>query len=331
MTDARIYYPKILGIAHEQEFNELALELFRYQHHNNLIYRKFCDLLRVNAEAINRISQIPFLPIELFKTQPVVTGLFDPEAVFESSGTTGSVTSKHSVRSLKHYKNTFIKDFEHYYGDVTQYGILALLPSYLERKNSSLVVMADELIKLSGHEQSGFYLDDTDVLVQTLKDLEAKGQRTILLGVSFALLDLAEGQSLNLAHTTVMETGGMKGRKEEMIRSELHAILCKGFGVSEIHSEYGMTELLSQAYSHGHGIFNTPPWMKVLKRDMDDPMSSTPTGRGALNIIDLANVDSCCFIATQDVGTIHANGTFEVHGRMDHSDVRGCNLLYVEG
>lgn len=330
MNESQTYYNKALNIENEEEYNELTLDLFHYQYSHNKVYRQFAELMKVDVASISDPLNIPFLPIEFFKSHPVVTGNFDPEITFESSGTTGAQTSKHPVKSIEHYKQCFTKAFELQYGAISNYCFLALLPSYLERKGSSLIAMADELISLSKHELSGFYLDEYYELVQVLQTLEATQQPTILLGVSFALLDFCEKHPMPLKNTIIMETGGMKGKREEMVRSELHERLKQGFQVSEIHSEYGMTELLSQAYSTGNGLFTCPPWMKVYTRDVDDPMTTHNTGRGALNIVDLANIDSCCFIATQDVGTIHENKTFEIQGRMDHSDVRGCNLLVVD-
>lgn len=252
------------------------------------------------------------------------------QIIFTSSGTTGAKTSQHVVTDISLYEKSFLKAFEHFYGPVSHYCILALLPAYLEREGSSLVYMVDSLITKSRHSNSGFYLNNLDDLKKQLMLLQKKGQKTLLIGVSFALLDLAETMRFPLKNTIVMETGGMKGRRREMIRSELHQILKNAFGVEQIHSEYGMTELLSQGYSKGHGIFNCPPWMKVLIRDTEDPLSIQKSGKnGGINIIDLANLNSCPFIATQDLGKVHPNGSFEVLGRFDHSDIRGCNLMVV--
>lgn len=275
-------------------------------------------------------AEIPALPISFFKTHTVVTGTFQPEAVFESSGTTGMVTSRHMVKDASLYRKSFRDAFSLFYGDVSQWCVLGLLPSYLERQHSSLVYMVDDLIRNSGHEKSGFYLNEFAVLSRTLQQLEAAGQRTLLIGVTFGLLDFAEAYPQQLQHTVVMETGGMKGRKKEMTRAEVHALLKSGLGVQTVHSEYGMTELLSQAYSKGEGRLVCPPWMRVLVRDEEDPLQVRTTGRGLLQIIDLANIHSCSFIATEDVGIVHADGSFEVWGRLDNSDMRGCSLLVVK-
>lgn len=312
-----------------EEYNGLALDLFHWQAEHNKVYRAYCELMKVDPASVTTVTDIPFLPIELFKSHEVMTGEFNPEVVFESSGTTGSQPSRHLLRSLDHYKNIFIKGFELEYGDVANLCIIGLLPSYLERGNSSLVAMVDELIRRSDNPKSGFYLNEFDELDKVLRKLEEKQTPVLLIGVSFALLDLAESHGRKLDGVTIMETGGMKGRREELVRSELHDRLKNAFGVRQVHSEYGMTELMSQAYSKYDGVFDCPPWMKVYVRDIDDPVTTRTSGRGALNIIDLANIDSCCFIATQDVGTVHENGLFEVQGRMDHSDVRGCNLLVI--
>jgi hypothetical protein len=351
------------------EFESMALEIFRFQYSNNPVYHDYVKALLINDAGVRSITQIPFLPISFFKSHSIKTGSFDPEIVFESSGTTTSVNSRHLVKDTDLYRRSFITGFELAYGPVKNWCIIGLLPSYLERGNSSLVYMVNELIRLSEHPQSGFYLDEFDKLSSTLQQLEQVKQRTLLVGVTFALLDFAEKYALPLKHTIVMETGGMKGRREEMVREEVHLILKRSFGLSTIHSEYGMTELLSQAYSKGDGIFNCPPWMKVLVRDEEDPLSvlssesivesrepaslrsaemrgskvesqksdvtnlpiaiGTPLPtQGAINIIDLANLYSCSFIATDDAGRLHQDGSFEVMGRIDNSDVRGCSLMY---
>ena len=293
----------------------------------------------MNPEKIKNISQIPILPIEFFKTQKVVTNL-QPATynlqLFESSGTTGTERSKHYVSDISLYEKSFRKCFELFYGDLKQYAILALLPSYYENKNSSLIYMMKDLIMKSKNKHSAFYNHKDENIIQTIKTLLQKKKKVILFGVSFALMDclplekhvLSEVEGEDKGDLTIIETGGMKGRREERTREELHKTLCEKFGVKKIHSEYGMTELLSQAYSNGDGIFNCPPWMKVFVRDVNDPFSILPHGKtGALNIIDLANIHSCSFIATQDVGRVHKDGSFEVLGRMDNSDLRGCNLL----
>ncbi|MDP4150268.1 MAG: acyl transferase [Bacteroidota bacterium] len=312
-----------------QGFTQQALELFRFQAQNNPVYREFLDTLRVDPAAVTALDRIPFLPVRLFKERPVRTTDFIPEAVFESSGTTGSVNSRHEVKDLSLYRNSCLKGFELNYGPTAGWCILGLLPSYLERSHSSLVFMVDELIRKSGHADSGFYLYDHEKLFALLSRLEAAGQKTLLIGVSFALLDFSEEYSLALRHTVVMETGGMKGRRRELVREELHAILASRLGVPLIHAEYGMTELLSQAYSKGNGLFTPVPWMKVLVRSEDDPFEVKEVGEGVLNIVDLANVWSCSFLATDDVGKVYPDGNFDVSGRMDNSDIRGCSLLVM--
>ena len=320
----------IFNITSEASFNAAALAVFKHQFEHNSVYRSFCDLLYKHPSDVHTIEQIPFLPIEFFKTHTIASTNKAAEAIFTSSGTTGSVVSKHHVSDLNVYKHSFRKGFQSFYGAIEEYTVLALLPSYLEREGSSLVYMANDMIAQSKQPQSGFYLHDLEALKDTLLKLEAKGQKTLLMGVSYALLDLIEAHSFKLKHTTVMETGGMKGQRKELVKSELHTILKHGFGVNKIHSEYGMTELLSQAYSKGDGIFNTPPWMKILTRDPEDALSIQPIGKsGGVNIIDLANINSCAFIATQDLGKIHSNGTFEILGRFDESDIRGCNLMVL--
>lgn len=279
--------------------------------------------------SVERIADIPFLPVSFFKDFSVMTGNFIPDQIFESSGTTGTINSRHLVKDSSVYKSSFTKGFELFYGLPSDWCIIGLLPAYLERKGSSLVMMVDELIRLSGHQNSGFYLYNFEELYQVLKQLEANKQKTLLIGVTFALLDFAEQYPMHLQHTVVMETGGMKGRRKEMIREEVHGFLQKQFQIPAVHSEYGMTELLSQAYSAGHGIFDPVPWMRILVRDEDDPQVVQKSGKGLINIIDLANLHSCSFIATDDAGIVHTNGSFEVLGRSDYSDVRGCSLMYV--
>ena len=321
---------KIFNISSDKEFKDLTLKVFKFQFENNLIYRSFCDLLYKHPSDINAIEDIPFLPIQFFKSHNVLSSKDSIKKTFTSSGTTGSLTSKHHVTDLRIYEESFQKGFQHFYNNIEDYVILALLPSYLERDGSSLIYMVDDMIKSSKHTESGFYLDNLDELASTLKMLEAKGQHTLLIGVSFALLDLVENYDFDLQHTIIMETGGMKGRRKEMIRTELHNTLKKGFGVTDIHSEYGMTELMSQAYSKGNGSFKCPPWLKILIRDTEDALSvTTNKTSGGINIIDLANINSCAFIATQDLGKIHVDNTFEVIGRFDNSDIRGCNLMVL--
>ena len=321
---------KIFNISSDKEFKDLTLKVFKFQFENNLIYRSFCDLLYKHPSDINAIEDIPFLPIQFFKSHNVLSSKDSIKKTFTSSGTTGSLTSKHHVTDLRIYEESFQKGFQHFYNNIEDYVVLALLPSYLERDGSSLIYMVDDMIKSSKHTESGFYLNNLDELASTLKMLEAKGQQTLLIGVSFALLDLVENYDFDLQHTIIMETGGMKGRRKEMIRTELHNTLKKGFGVTDIHSEYGMTELMSQAYSKGNGIFKCPPWLKILIRDTEDALSvTTNKTSGGINIIDLANINSCAFIATQDLGKVHDDNTFEVIGRFNNSDIRGCNLMVL--
>jgi phenylacetate-coenzyme A ligase PaaK-like adenylate-forming protein len=312
-----------------QNFTDLALQIFHFQYRNNPVYKAFVDHLSVDVAAVKDIIEIPFLPIRFFKSHSIMTTCFDPQVIFESSGTTQTINSRHLVKDKTIYEESFLKAFPKSYGAVEDWCILGLLPSYLQRKNSSLVYMVDKLITSSHNHSSGFYLYNLDELYKQLQTLEAARQQTLLIGVTFALLDFIEKYPLALKHTTVMETGGMKGRRREMIREELHEVLCKGFGVKTIHSEYGMTELLSQAYSKGDGIFECPPWMKVLVRDEDDPLTVKENGKGVLNVVDLANIYSCSFIATDDAGNIFDNGNFEVLGRTDGSDLRGCSLMAV--
>lgn len=308
-------------------FDALALQIFRYQVVNNPVFAQFVQNIGVNPLQITRLEEIPFLPVSLFKTHPVYCGKQAPEAVFTSSGTTGMVTSSHEVAQLQLYETSFMLAFEQFYGPVQQYAILALLPAYLERSGSSLVYMANALIQQSGQADSGFFLTATGALEQILQQREAAGAKSLLLGVSFALLDFSEQHAMPLKHTIVAETGGMKGRRREITRMELHEQLCAAFGLQDIHSEYGMTELLSQAWSVGQGIYRCPPWMRVYVRAEDDPKALQTSGTGMLCIADLANLYSCSFIETQDIGHLHSDGSFEVLGRLDYSDVRGCSLL----
>jgi hypothetical protein len=310
-----------------EEFSGLALEAFAFQYGNNPVYKAYVDSLGLRPENLDRTSQIPFLPVGLFKSHSIQTTSFDPEMIFESSGTTQEVKSRHFVKDVTLYQKSFTRGFEKFYGPVSSWCILGLLPSYLEKTHSSLVSMVSDLIKNSGQAQSGFYLYDHQKLYETLIQLEKQGQKTLMIGVTFALLDFAEKFEMKLDHTVIMETGGMKGRREELTRPEVHDLLKGKLGVRTIHSEYGMTELLSQAYSKGEGSFQTPPWMKVMVRADDDPSEVRDLGAGILNIIDLANIYSCCFIATDDVGRVEEDGRFEVWGRMDYSDIRGCNLM----
>ncbi len=320
----------IFNIQNKEEFKALSLAVFKHQFKNNKVYRSFCDLLFVHPSSISTIEEIPFLPIQFFKSRKVLSSLDEIQETFTSSGTTGSSTSKHLVTNINLYKESYLKGFAHFYGNIEEYTVLALLPNYLERQGSSLVFMVADLIKKSKKAESGFYLDNIQELANKLLELNRNGQKTLLIGVSFALLDLIEMQQFNLKNTIIMETGGMKGRRKELVREELHTILQNGFGVTEIHSEYGMTELLSQGYSKGNGVFETPPWMKILTRDTEDALSINASGKnGGINVIDLANYNSCSFIATQDLGKVYENETFEIIGRFDNSDIRGCNLMVL--
>ena len=319
----------LFSIKNASQFEELALAIFRYQAVKDEVYGQYLKGLSISPHSVKKIEEIPFLPIDFFKSHKVISDSDSKEElIFTSSGTSGMVQSKHYVSDVSVYEKSYLKGFEFFYGNIEDYCVLALLPSYLERDGSSLIYMAEDLIKKSKHADSGFYLNNYDELISKLNALEARGQKTILIGVTYALLDLAEKQKLNLKNTIVMETGGMKGKRKEMVREELHATLCKGLGVNKIHSEYGMTELLSQAYSKGDGIFNCPSWMKILIRDTNDPFTILETKKtGGINVIDLANINSCSFIATQDLGKIYPDNSFEVLGRFDNSDIRGCNLL----
>lgn len=320
----------LFSISNQKQFEKIALKTFRYQYENNLVYQEFCDLLHTNVQKVKTLQQIPFLPIQFFKSHTVVSNNEAPQAIFTSSGTTGMTTSQHLVTDVSLYEESYRRGFSQFYGNIENYVVLALLPSYLEREGSSLIYMVEDLIQLSNQPESGFYLNNHDELIEKLIELDSLGQNVILIGVTYALLDLIEKRKFQLQNTIIMETGGMKGKRKEMIREELHQQLCAGFGVSSIHSEYGMTELLSQAYSLGEGIFECPSWMQILIRDTEDALSYITNGKtGGINVIDLANRNSCSFIATQDLGKKYANGTFEVLGRFDNSDIRGCNLMVV--
>lgn len=320
----------LFSISNQKQFEKIALKTFRYQYENNLVYQEFCDLLHTNVQKVKTLQQIPFLPIQFFKSHKVVSHNEAPQAIFTSSGTTGMTTSQHLVTDVSLYEESYRRGFSQFYGNIENYVVLALLPSYLEREGSSLIYMVEDLIQLSNQPESGFYLNNHDELIEKLIELDSQGQNVILIGVTYALLDLIEKRKFQLQNTIIMETGGMKGKRKEMIREELHQQLCAGFGVSSIHSEYGMTELLSQAYSLGEGIFECPSWMQILIRDTEDALSYVAEGKtGGINVIDLANRNSCSFIATQDLGKKYANGTFEVLGRFDNSDIRGCNLMVV--
>ena len=319
---------QIFGISSGEQFTDAALQVFRHQAQHCAVYREFIEGLRVDVDSVKQVEQIPFLPIEFFKSHAVVSNADAVQVTFTSSGTTGLITSRHLVTDVSWYVESFRKAFELFYGDIKDYTVLALLPAYLEREGSSLIYMAEDLIKQSNNPDSGFYLYNHEELYHQLKKQQQTGKPTLLLGVTFALLDFVEQYQVNFPELIVMETGGMKGRRKEMIREELHDILTKGFGVDTIHSEYGMTELLSQAYSKGDGIFNCPPWMRIITRDTNDPVTLMQDGRaGGINIIDLANINSCSFLATQDLGRVYADRSFEVLGRFDNADIRGCNLL----
>ena len=325
-----IHSAAIFDISSAKQFEKIALKVFRFQYDNNVVYRQFCNLVKQDKQTVKSIKQIPFLPIQFFKSHDIVSTDGLPEVVFTSSGTTGSVTSRHLVTDVSWYERSYRQAFSQFYGNIEDYTILALLPSYLERQGSSLIHMVEDLIQLSANPDSGFYLNNYEALVKKLEDQELQEKNVLLIGVTFALLDLVEKQNFKLENTIIMETGGMKGRRKEMIREELHDVLTKGFGVKAIHSEYGMTELLSQAYSLGDGIFECPSWMQVHIRDTEDALSYIPNGKtGGINVIDLANINSCSFIATQDLGKKYDNGSFEVLGRFDHSDIRGCNLMVL--
>lgn len=320
---------RVFSIQNQSEFEALALDVFRFQYHHNHLYRSYCRAVNKGEADIKNIAGIPFLPISFFKShnvQCVENSM--AEVVFESSGTTGQQPSRHFVTDAGLYTTSFRRTFYQFYGNVKEYCIIGLLPSYLERQHSSLVYMVADLIAQSDHPRSGFYLYEFEKLAQTLAALETNGSRTILFGVTYALLDFAKRHPMPLRHTTIIETGGMKGRKEEMLREEVHGVLKKLFSLPAIHSEYGMTELLSQAYAQAGGMFQTPPWMQVLIREQDDPLSLAGGGKtGGINVIDLANIYSCAFIATEDAGRLHADGSFAVSGRLDNAEIRGCSLL----
>lgn len=325
MRNAFLSFDQITSLS---EFEAQAIALFTYQYYHNPVYRSYCDLIKKNPSDIKKSKDIPCLPIQFFKTHTVCCEIPIPKTYFSSSKTTGQIASKHYIRDIQLYIKSFVRTFSSFYGPVHNYAIIALLPSYLERNDSSLVFMAQHLIQMSNHPESDFYLNEWDKLHNTLHRLEQEEQPTLLLGVSFALLECVERFQWQLNNTIIMETGGMKGMRKEWIRSALHKKLQEGFGVSQIHSEYGMTELFSQAYAQEDGRFKTPPWMKVNTRSTEDPFEFLENNKtGALNIIDLANVDSCAFIATEDLGKTHSDGSFEVLGRFDYAEIRGCNLL----
>ncbi len=320
----------LFSISSQKQFEKMALKVFRFQYENNLVYQEFCHFLKVDKQAVKMVSQIPFLPIQFFKSHDIVSTSNPIQETFTSSGTTGMITSQHMVTDISLYEQSYRLAFSEFYGNIENFVVLALLPSYLERSGSSLIYMVKDLIELSNNEHSGFYLHNYEELIAKLIELDNAGQNIILIGVTYALLDLIEKQKFQLKNTIIMETGGMKGRRKEIIREELHDILCKGFGVKSIHSEYGMTELLSQAYSLGNGIFECPSWMQILVRNTEDALTYVNYGKtGGINVIDLANINSCSFIATQDLGKKYPNNSFEILGRFDNSDIRGCNLMVI--
>ena len=321
-----INYESIFKIKTIDDFESMAVKIFKYQFDNNKIYRSFCDLINKNPSDITNSNQIPFLPIKFFKSHTVLSSNQSIEKKFISSGTTNTNLSTHYITDLKLYESSFENSFKYFFGDIKEFTILALLPSYLENKNSSLIYMADKLIKKTNRKNSGFYLDNYIELKDKL--IELKNEKVILIGVTFALLNLIEKFNFKLPNLTIVETGGMKGRRKEMIRNELHTKLINGFGTDLICSEYGMTELLSQAYSTNNGIFQCPPWMKIHIREPQDALSFKKNGiTGGVNVIDLANINSCSFIATEDLGKKNNENNFEILGRFDNSDIRGCNLL----
>jgi hypothetical protein len=319
---------RLFSVSDLQTFEALSLEIFNYQVRHTEVYGRFVANLGIDIQSIKELKNIPYLPIEFFKSQKIICGNSPAEAIFSSSGTSGMVRSQHLVKDLSIYRESYRKAFQLFYGDIKDYVILALLPSYQEREGSSLIYMVDDLIGLSNQEKSGYFLYDHQSLKNTLDDLKKSKTPTILIGVTYALLDFVESHRIEFPELIVMETGGMKGKRKELLRAELHDILCVGFGVPSIHSEYGMTELLSQAYSKGNGIFYCPPWMKVTVRDTNDPLSLLGHNQtGGINITDFANIHSCSFLASQDLGKTYQDGSFEILGRFDNSDIRGCNLL----
>lgn len=319
---------KIFSIKESDDFNDVAVEIFKLQSQNCAVYRDYIQNLRVDINKVKCIRDIPFLPISFFKTHSILSSTNPIDITFSSSGTTGMSQSSHHVTDVSLYEQSYLQAFNQFYGKIEDYCFLALLPSYQQRSGSSLIYMVNDLVEKSNHPQSGYFLYNHDELFETLNALKSKNQKTILIGVTYALLDFIETFEIDFPELIIMETGGMKGKRREMVREELHEQLTNGFGVKSIHSEYGMTELLSQAYSLGDGIFNCPGWMKILIRDTNDPLSLINNSKtGGINAIDLANVNSCSFIATQDLGKINPDGSFEVLGRFDNADIRGCNLL----
>ncbi len=328
--DVKKYCADFAFLDNAEKFNEMALQAFRFQYETNAVYREYCNYLKICPERVQKLEEIPFMPVEFFKTHKIVCGNAPAEIIFTSSSTTGAIPSSHYVTNVEIYKQAFCKGFREFYGNPEEFCILGLLPAYLERKGSSLVFMVDELIKMSQNKLSGFFLHNHKELYETILQLESNKSKYLLIGVSFGLLDFAEEFTPEIKNGIVMETGGMKGRRKEMVRSELHEILQKSFGVENIHSEYGMTELLSQAYSQGNGIYRCSSTMKVMIRETNDPLSVHSVGSGAINIIDLANINSCCFLQTSDLGQVFEDKSFTISGRFDNADVRGCNLMVVQ-
>lgn len=320
---------RIFGIRDASDFFSVAKEVMQHQYDKNPVYKAFTDHLGKETRNVKRINEIPFMPVEFFRNHPVITGRIQVETIFQSSGTTGTTPGRHFVKDLSLYEESFLRSFGQFYGNPEDFVIAALLPSYQERSGSSLIYMVERLIEKSGHRLSGFYRENIEELISNLQGKKIHGRKVLLIGVTFALLDLAEKVSPDLSGVIIMETGGMKGRRKELTRAELHSVLTKKLNTETIHSEYGMTELLSQAYSYGNGIFRSPAWMKILIRDPQDPLTvyAEPGKTGGINIIDLANINSCSFIATSDLGKLYEDGSFEVLGRFDHSDIRGCNLM----
>lgn len=316
-----------LNISSQLDFKNKAITLFHEQFNKNFIYNQYCKLLKIKPNQVNELKHIPFIPIQFFKTHKIVCNNDKITHLFKSSGTGGSKSINY-VSDINLYVKSFSKCFENFYGPIKDYVFLGLLPSYLEQKNSSLVYMIDYFIKESKYNESEFYLNDYKKLNKVLIKLRKENKRIILFGVSYALLDFIEKYPINIRNLIVIETGGMKGRRIELTREELHSRLSKGFNVENIHSEYGMTELFSQAYSKQKGIFKNPPWMKTLIRDVNNPFSVSNTGRGAINVIDLANINTCAFIASDDIGEIFDDFSFKINGRLSESEIRGCNLMF---
>jgi len=309
-------------------FDDAAISLFEYQYRHNTVYQIWVDSLGVDLAQVRQLSDIPFLPISAFKTHDITCLSEDPSTIFTSSGTTGAIPSRHLVYDVEHYLNVATSIFESFYGSIEEYCFLALLPSYLERDSSSLIAMVEHFVSRSKYDESGFYLYDHDRLASALEDCQQRSIPTVLFGVSFALLDFLDEHKCDFPNLIVLETGGMKGRKKEMSKAQLQSLIAEGFGVNDVHSEYGMTELFSQAYSQRNGIFAPGKTMRIITREITDPFAMVAEGKtGVINIVDLANVDSCAFIETQDLGSVYADGTFEIMGRLDQSDIRGCNLM----